>query len=69
MSPRSSPSVSFCPDSSGILETQNMKIIANIFKIHMGHQKSIENMSRDQPALFDSCDLLYKIKESLRMFQ
>ena len=33
----------------------------------MGHQKGFENMSRNQLALFDSCDLLYKIKEYLRI--
>ena len=45
-----------------------MKIIVNIFKIHMGQQKSFDIMSRNQPAVFDSCNLLYRIKEPLRMF-
>ena len=34
----------------------------------MGHQKGFDIMSRNQPARFDSCDLLYRIEESLRMF-
>ena len=33
----------------------------------MGHQKDIENMSRNQPALFYSCDLLHKIKEYITL--